>query len=171
MTAADRPILQATSIAKSYAGVQALHGVSFDLRPGEVHALVGENGAGKSTLIKVITGAERPDAGSLRVSGETVPHMDPATSRRLGIAAIYQQPSLLPHLSVAENIALALEGEGFWRRVDWKQRGRDAAALLARVGSAIDPGRTVETLSMPEQQIVEIAKAIGANARIVVMDE
>src|SRR5688500_19819692 len=81
MTAADRPILQATSIAKSFAGVQALKGVSFVLRPGEVHALVGENGAGKSTLIKVITGAERPDSGELTVGGRRIAHMDPATSR------------------------------------------------------------------------------------------
>jgi rhamnose transport system ATP-binding protein len=97
--------------------------------------------------------------------------MDPATSRALGIAAIYQQPALFPHLTVAENIALPLEGAGPLRRVDWKTRNRHAAELLARVGSSIDPGRLVETLSMPEQQIVEIARAIGADAKIVVMDE
>ena len=164
-------LLEATDIAKSYAGVRALKGVSFDLRPGEVHALVGENGAGKSTLIKVMTGAERPDAGTLRVAGRDVPHMDPAIAHALGIAAIYQQPSLFPHLTVAENVALALERGGFWRRVDWDARRERAASLLARLGSAIDPARTVDTLSMPEQQIVEIAKAIGAHARIVVMDE
>jgi rhamnose transport system ATP-binding protein len=164
-------LLDAVGIAKTYAGVRALKGVSFDLRPGEVHALVGENGAGKSTLIKIITGAERPDAGTLRVAGREVPHMDPATSHALGIAAIYQQPALFPQLTVAENVALALEGGGLWQKVDWRRRHDTAAALLARVGSAIDPARTVETLSMPEQQIVEIAKAIGVNARIVVMDE
>jgi rhamnose transport system ATP-binding protein len=164
-------LLDAAGIAKTYAGVRALKGVSFDLRAGEVHALVGENGAGKSTLIKIITGAERPDAGTLRVAGEDVPHMDPATSHALGIAAIYQQPALFPHLTVAENVALALEGGGLWQKVNWRRRREDAAALLARVGSTIDPARTVDTLSMPEQQIVEIAKAIGANARIVVMDE
>ena len=164
-------LLEATAIAKSYAGVQALKGVSFDLRPGEVHALVGENGAGKSTLIRVITGAERPDTGTLRVAGRDVPRMDPATAHTLGIAAIYQQPSLLPHLTVAENEALALERGGLWRRVDWGRRHDEAAALLAKIGSSIDPARTVDTLSMPEQQIVEIAKAIGGNARIVVMDE
>ena len=164
-------LLDAVGIAKTYAGVRALKGVSFDLRPGEVHALVGENGAGKSTLIKVITGAERPDAGSLRVAGRDVPHMDPATSHALGIAAIYQQPALFPHLTVAENVALALESAGLWRTVDWRRRHEAAASLLARIGSAIDPARTVDTLSMPEQQIVEIAKAIGVNARIVVMDE
>ena len=97
--------------------------------------------------------------------------MDPATARALGIAAIYQQPSLFPHLTVAENIALALESGRAWRRMDWKRRREAAAAMLARVGASIDPERTVDTLSMPEQQIVEIAKAIGASARVVLMDE
>lgn len=151
--------------------MRALKGVSFDLSRGEVHALVGENGAGKSTLIKIITGAEPADSGTLRVAGHVVPHMDPATSRALGIAAIYQQPSLFPHLTVAENIALALESGGVWRRVDWEARNATAAALLERIGASIDPERLVETLSMPEQQIVEIAKAIGADARVVIMDE
>ena len=163
--------LQAVDIAKSFAGVRALAGVSFDLRAGEVHALVGENGAGKSTLIRIITGAERPDSGTLVVGGERVPHMDPATSRRLGIAAIYQQPALFPHLSVAENIALALEPGGLWRRIDWRGRRERAAALLARVGADLDPSRPADSLSMPEQQIVEIARAVGADARVVLMDE
>ena len=164
-------LLQAAAIEKAFAGVRALKGVSFELLGGEVHAIVGENGAGKSTLIKIITGAERPDAGSLTVAGQSVPHMDPATARALGIAVIYQQPALFPHLTVAENIALALESPALWRRVDWRARSARARDLLARIGAAIDPGRLVETLSMPEQQIVEIAKAIGADARIVLMDE
>ena len=88
------PLLNASSIAKSFAGVRALNGVSFDLAPGEVHALVGENGAGKSTLIKIMTGAETADSGTLRVAGRPVPHMDPGLSRSLGISAIYQQPAL-----------------------------------------------------------------------------
>src|SRR3954470_8334297 len=99
------PLLAAAAISKSFAGVRALKGVSFDLQPGEVHALVGENGAGKSTLIKIITGVETPDAGSLSVSGVLVPRMDPHVSRALGITAIYQQPALFPDLTVAENIA------------------------------------------------------------------
>ena len=164
-------LLSAASITKSFAGVRALKGVSFDLRPGEVHALVGENGAGKSTLIKIITGAETPDAGELVVHGRAVAAMDPGLSRALGIAAIYQQPQLFPDLSVAENIAMALEPGGPWRRLDWTTRARQAAELLQRIGASIDPARSVDTLSMPEQQIVEIAKAIGADARIVIMDE
>ena len=164
-------LLEASRISKSFAGVQALTGVSFDLRAGEVHALVGENGAGKSTLIRIMTGAETPDSGTLRVGGRVVPRMDPHAARALGIAAIYQQPALFPHLTVAENIALPLEQGGALRRIDWKRRDRHAAELLARVGAAIDTRRLVETLSMPEQQIVEIAKALGADARIVVMDE
>ena len=171
MTPADFQLLQATSIAKSFAAVQALKGVSFTLRPGEVHAIVGENGAGKSTLIKIITGAEQPDSGTLDVAGRRMTHMDPATSRALGIAVIYQQPSLFPHLTVAENIALGQESGGPWRRVDWRGRNRRASELLDRVGSAIDPERLVETLTMPEQQVVEIAKAIGAEAKVVLMDE
>ena len=164
-------LLQASAITKSFAGVRALRGVSFDLRPGEVHALVGENGAGKSTLIKIITGAETADSGTLTVGGRGVAHMDPATSRQLGIAAIYQQPALFPDLTVAENIALSLERGGAWRPIDWTARSRRAAELLERVGASIDPQRLVESLSMPEQQLVEIAKAIGVDAKIVIMDE
>ncbi len=164
-------LLEARAISKSFAGVRALNAVSFDLRAGEVHALVGENGAGKSTLIKIVTGAERADAGTLAVSGTLVPHIDPHTSRMLGIAAIYQQPSLFPHLTVAENIAMALERGGPWRRLDWRGRRQRAADLLTRVGASIDPERLVESLTMPEQQVVEIAKAIGADARILIMDE
>jgi rhamnose transport system ATP-binding protein len=136
-----------------------------------VHAIVGENGAGKSTLIKIITGAEAPDAGTLTIAGQHVRHIDPATARRLKVAAIYQQPSLFPDLTVAENIALALEPQGLWRRVDWAARRRRAALLLGEIGASIDPERLVASLSMPEQQIVEIAKAIGVEARIVIMDE
>lgn len=158
-------------MSKAFAGVQALKSVSFELRSGEVHALIGENGAGKSTLIKIITGAVKADVGTIKVRGEQIPQMDPRISKSLGIAAIYQQPSLFPDLTVAENIALALETGGAMRRLDWKTRSRRAAELLARAGASVDPERLVSTLSMPEQQLVEIAKAIGADARIVIMDE
>jgi rhamnose transport system ATP-binding protein len=136
-----------------------------------VHALIGENGAGKSTLIKIFTGALTADTGTLTVAGRPVVHNDPSHARSLGIAAIYQQPSLFPHLTVAENIGLALEAGGLWRKVNWNERRRVAAGLLSRAGSSLSPDRVVESLSMPEQQIVEIAKAIGARARVVIMDE
>jgi rhamnose transport system ATP-binding protein len=164
-------LLSASSLFKSFEGVRALRGVSFELRAGEVQALVGENGAGKSTLIKIMTGAEQPEAGTLTVAGRPVPRMTPALARALGIAVIYQQPSLFPHLTVAENIALALETGPAWRRVRWNDRRRRATALLGDAGAAIDPARLAGSLSMPEQQMVEIAKAIGADARIVIMDE
>jgi len=167
----SRTLLKADSITKSFAGVHALNNVSFDLRESEVHALVGENGAGKSTLVKIMTGAAQADAGTLAISDRIVTHYDPGMARSLGIAAIYQQPSLFPHLSVAENIALALEGRSVWRKIDWRDRSRQAAHLIERIGVAIDPERLVATLTMPEQQIVEIAKAIGANAKILIMDE
>ncbi len=165
-------LLQASAIAKSYSGVRALKGVSFDLEAGEVHALVGENGAGKSTLIKIITGVVTPDSGALTVAGRPVAHHSPAAARALGIAAVYQQPALFPDLTVAENIAFALEPGGLWRTIDWKTRIRRAAELLERCGAAgISPRRTAGALSMPEQQIVEIAKAIGSGARILIFDE
>jgi len=168
---AATPILELRGIEKSFAGVRALRGVDFDLRAGEVHALLGENGAGKSTLIKVITGAHRPEAGTLTVGGSTFGALEPGTARQLGIACIYQQPALFPDLSVAENIGLRLEEPGPLRRVDWRTREKRAADLLARVGAAIAPSAEVHTLSMPEQQLVEIACALGAGARILVMDE
>jgi rhamnose transport system ATP-binding protein len=165
------PLLKATSISKSFSGVQALKNVTFELLEGEVHALIGENGAGKSTLIKTITGAIAADSGTLEVRGKFVEHNSPAVARALGIAAIYQQPSLFPDLSVAENIALTLEGAGLWRRVNWKERRRRAAELIDRTDTSVHPDRRVSSLSMPEQQIVEIARAIGADAKILLMDE
>lgn len=166
-----KSLLHLSGITKSYAGVHALRGVSFELCGGEVHGLVGENGAGKSTLIKVITGAEAPDDGTLVVDGGIVRHHDPVHARKLGIAAIYQQPALFLDLTVAENIAIGLEPGGAWRRVRWGARTRQARQLLARIGARIDPGAPVRRLSMPEQQLVEIARALGAHARILIMDE
>lgn len=167
----DAPLLELTEITKSFGAVRALKGVSFDLRPGEVHALLGENGAGKSTLIKVITGAHQRDAGSMKVEGREIGSLDPRTAHRLGIACIYQQPALFPDLSVAENIAIALEEAHPFHRVRWRARTQQAVELLQRVGASIDPQREVRELSMPEQQLVEIAKALGAGARILLMDE
>ena len=165
------PLLELRRITKSFGGARALRGVDFELRAGEVHALLGENGAGKSTLIRIITGAHRPDGGTVAVEGRPAGPLDPRAAQRLGIACIYQQPALFPDLSVAENLALRLESGGPLRRLDWPARHRRATALLERIGARIDPRREVRELSMPEQQLVEIACALGAGARIVIMDE
>src|SRR5260370_30829097 len=165
------PLLQLTNVTKSFGAVRALKGVSFDLHAGEVHAWLGENGAGKSTLIKVITGAHPADGGDILVDGQTVPRLKPASAHALGIAAIYQQPALFPDLSVAENIALGLEKPSAARRVRWGERRARAANLLQRVGADISPETDVRHLSMPEQQLVEIARALGAGARLLIMDE
>jgi rhamnose transport system ATP-binding protein len=164
-------LLEARQIRKSFGAVQALKGVSFDLRAGEVHALVGENGAGKSTLIKILTGALEPDAGEIVLRGERILDNSPAKARALGISVIYQQPALFPDLSVAENIALAAESGTPWRTVDWRKRREHAAELLARIGARISPDVRAANLSMPEQQMVEIAKAMDANAQVLIMDE
>jgi rhamnose transport system ATP-binding protein len=171
-------LLKVDSITKTFGAVRALKGVSFDLRAGEVHALVGENGAGKSTLIKIITGALQPDSsdsGSLFINGQRIIENSPALAKRLGVAAIYQQPALFPDLSVAENLALGLEQGGLWRRVSWRERNARAVELLGRIGARIDPQKPAGALTMPEQQLVEIARALGSSpesgAKILIMDE
>lgn len=164
-------LLKAVNISKSYAGVHALKDASFDLRSGEVHALVGENGAGKSTLIKVITGAVSPDSGELILDDVAIRENSPALSKSLGIAAIYQQPALFPELTVAENITMGQEKAGLFGLVDWRARRRIAKELLQRVGAKIDVETNAADLSMPQQQLVEIARALGANAKVLIFDE
>ena len=165
------PLLAAAAVTKSYGGVRALRRVDFELQAGEIHALVGENGAGKSTLIRIFAGAALADSGEVRFEAHPVTLRDPLAAKALGIAVIYQQPALFGELTVAENIGLALESGGLWRRIDWKQRKRAARELLSQLGSTIDPERRAATLSMPEQQTVEIAKSLGARARILILDE
>lgn len=167
----ETDLLQLTNVTKSFGAVRALKAVSFALRPGEVHALLGENGAGKSTLIKVITGACQPDTGTIEITGHAVTRLTPRASHKLGVTCIYQQPALFPDLSVAENIALGLEEPSVARRVRWSERRKRAQTLLQTVGARIDCDTEVRELSMPEQQLVEIAKALGAGARIMIMDE
>ncbi|HEX3729065.1 MAG TPA: sugar ABC transporter ATP-binding protein [Opitutaceae bacterium] len=164
-------LLELRGLTKSYGGVRALRGVDFDLKAGEVHALLGENGAGKSTLIKIVTGAVANDGGTIAIGGQAAGPLTPASSRKLGVACIYQQPALFPDLTVAENIGLRLEPAAGFRRVRWQGRHDHAAQLLSRIGARIDPETEVGRLSMPEQQLVEIACAVGAGARIVIMDE
>jgi len=164
-------LLEANGIQKSYDGVKALTSVSLELRAGEVHALVGENGAGKSTLIKVLTGAVKPDGGEVRLHDQRIEHNNPAKAHELGISAIYQQPALFPDLSVAENIAIGNDGNKLWQRVNWQTRAAQATRMLQQIGARISPDALVSSLSMPEQQLVEIAKALAANASVLIMDE
>ena len=167
----EKLLLKAANITKSYAGVHALRDASFELRAGEVHALVGENGAGKSTLIKVFTGAVVQDSGEVLLDGEKISENSPGISKSIGIAAIYQQPALFPELTVAENIAIGQENGGLFGLVNWPKRRRRAKELLDRVGARIAPEQTAASLSMPQQQLVEIARALGSNARVLIFDE
>ncbi len=173
---ADRPdgsvrLLAMEGIQKRFGGVHALQDVSFDLKGGEVHALVGENGAGKSTLIKILAGALATDGGSIWYRGRIVERMTPALSRSLGVAVIYQQPALFPHLTVAENLAFARDAGRLNHLADWRTWNRRAATVLEEVGAKIRPQDLAGSLTMPEQQLVEIAKALDADAKVLVMDE
>ncbi len=169
---ANGALLEMCDIVKSYPGVQALRGVSLDVRAGEVHALVGENGAGKSTLMKILAGAERKDGGTIRMDGREVDLRDPLEASRLGITMIYQEFNLVPQLSVAENIFLGREPvRGLLRLVDWRRLHRDARDVLARLGLELDVKRRVAELSIAQQQMVEIAKALSRDSRLIVMDE
>jgi len=165
------PLVDIQNVSKSFGGTRALTDVSLQILPGEVHAICGENGAGKSTLIKIITGAHAPDTGTIRINGQLVAHLDPSLSRALGIAAIYQQPALFPDLTVAENIGLRLERGGAWRLLRWGDRAQNARALLDRVGASIPVDEPVRHLTMPQQQLVEIASALGGQAKVLILDE
>ena len=169
--AAQDTLLRARTIRKSFGGVEVLHGVDLDAAAGSILALLGENGAGKSTLVKILAGVHAPDSGRLLLDGEEAIFDNAKQSQAAGIAIIFQEPTLFPDLSVAENIALPLEGGHAFRRVDWRARRQRARHLFEQIGAAIDPDRRAGTLSMPERQLVEIAKAIDADARILIMDE
>lgn len=164
------PLLEVSGVEKSFPGVRALRGVSFALAAGEVLAVVGENGAGKSTLIKVLAGAVEPDAGRVAVNGHELPPGDPAEARRAGVAVIYQEFSLVPGLTAAENVFLGREpGRLGWLH-RWEERRR-AGELFRRLGVAVDLDARCRDLTVAQQQAVEIAKALAADARVLVMDE
>jgi len=164
-------ILELENIVKSFSGVEVLHHVHFDLRPGEVHALLGENGAGKSTLIKVITGFHQPDDGKIFLNGEQLHFNNTRESRQAGIAAIYQELSLFPDLDVAENIFVGRQPLAQGKRINWRKLYKEAGELLASLGVQLDLKRKARNLSIAQQQMVEIARAISINARILIMDE
>src|SRR5215216_6472700 len=164
-------ILELKNISKSFTGVEVLHDVSFQLRPGEVHALLGENGAGKSTLVKIMTGVHHPDHGEILLNGEPVQLSDARDSRQAGIAAIYQELTLFPDLDVAENIFVGRQPVGFGGRVDWRKLYAEAGKLLESLGVKLDLKQKARTLSIAQQQMVEIARAFSIKARILIMDE
>ena len=166
-----KTILQLKDISKSFSGVEVLHNVNFDLRPGEVHALLGENGAGKSTMVKVITGYHQPDHGEIYLDDELVEFTDTRDSRQVGIAAIYQELSLFPDLDVAENIFIGRHPLKFGMQVDWRKLYEEAKQLLDSLGVQIDLKQKARQLSIAQQQIVEIARAFSIKARILIMDE
>ncbi|QVQ54797.1 sugar ABC transporter ATP-binding protein [Spiractinospora alimapuensis] len=158
-------------MTKSFGSVRALCGLSLELAPGEIHALVGENGAGKSTLVKTIAGVHEPDTGTVVVDGRPTRFGGPADAQRAGVAVIYQEPTLFPDLSVAENIFMGRQPLRAARLIDKRRMRREAAELFTRLGVSLDPNRPARGLSIADQQLVEIAKALSLNARVLVMDE
>ncbi len=164
--------VQGDRLEKSYPGVQALKGVTFSVAAGEVRALLGKNGAGKSTLVKVLSGAVVPDSGTLEIGGREVDQFTPATASALGVATVYQELNLVPELSVAENILL-----GRWREhshgllVDHQSMRREAHRILADFGVDLDPAAKVGALSIAEQQIVEIARGLSFQPKVLILDE
>jgi inositol transport system ATP-binding protein len=163
-------LLQATDISKRFLGVAALQEVSFAVNAGEVHALLGENGAGKSTLLKILAGAHAQDSGILEFDGRPLGLETPAERQRQGIVTVYQEFNLMPNMSVAENVFIGREpGPGYF--VDWKAMRQAAIAAISRLDLHVDPATPVSALSVAEQQLVEVARALTINARLIILDE
>ena len=159
-----------TGIRKSFPGVKAVDGVDLEVMPGEIHALLGENGAGKSTLLKILAGAQLPDAGRIELDGRPVRIASPHEAQDLGIVTIYQEFNLVPTLTVAENVFIGREPtRSGW--IDWSRMRRETRAIMDRVGLALSADRLVSDLSVAEQQMVEIAKALAISSRLIIMDE
>jgi ribose transport system ATP-binding protein len=167
----DHILLSVEHISKSFPGVRALDDVTLEVRAGEVHALVGENGAGKSTLMKILTGALPKDAGVIRLDGQAVSIQNPADALALGISMIHQELTLVPYLDVGQNIYLGREPLLPLGRIHWKTLYEQARQQLERLQIDLDPHRIVANLSIAQQQMVEIAKALSGQARLIIMDE
>ncbi|WP_157602366.1 sugar ABC transporter ATP-binding protein, partial [Promicromonospora kroppenstedtii] len=165
------PTLRLEGVAKSFGPVAALRSGTLVVQPGTIHALVGENGAGKSTLVKIVGGVHRRDAGVVELGGEPVDFSGPAEAKAAGVAVIHQEPASFPDLTVAENIYLGREPLGRFRRIDRRAMRAGTRQLFRDLGVDLDPDRPAEGLSIADQQIVEIAKAISLDARLLVMDE
>ena len=170
-TDARELVLEMRGIDKTFPGVHALRSVDLDVRAGEIHGLVGENGAGKSTLIKILAGAYARDAGEIVIGGTAVEAASPHEMIRRGVAVIYQEPSLAPHLSVAENIFMGRLPTSRFGIVDRRRLAEETAVVAERLGLDLDPGARVGTLSVAGRQMVEIAKALSRDARLIVLDE
>ncbi len=164
-------ILELQDVVKTFGGVTALNGVHFQLKKGEIHALMGENGAGKSTFIKVITGVHRPNSGRMLLEGKEVTFKSTDESSKMGIAAIYQHVTAFPDLSVTENIFMGQEIKNKFGIYKWAEMTKKAKELIEPLSSDIDVNKAMSTLSVAQQQLVEIAKALSRNARILIMDE
>ena len=164
------PLLEVHHLTKSFGGVHALKDVDFKLRSGEIHALLGENGAGKSTMIKLMTGIYQPDAGEMLLDGQPVHFANTHAAQAHGVVAIYQEPSLFPDLDIAENIFVGRQPTRRGR-IDWARMYADAEDLLHRLGVALDPRTKARALSVAQMQLVEIARAISIQARVLIMDE
>jgi ribose transport system ATP-binding protein len=169
----DQPLVKMEKITKRFPGVVALSEVDFELRPGEVHVLLGENGAGKSTLIKILAGVYSKESGRIFLQGEEVHDLTPKRAQALGIRVIYQEFNLMPYFSVAENIFMGREPlkNRKTRMIDWDRVYREAQEILDRLDCSISPRRLVRDLSVAEKQMVEIAKALSVDSRVIVMDE
>ena len=163
-------VLELKGITKIFPGVKALNNVQFQLKPGEVHALMGENGAGKSTFIKVITGVHKAEEGEMYLFGEKVDFKGPKDAQEAGIAAVYQHPTSYPHLTVAENIFMRRQPKKNGM-IDWKRMNQMAQAIIDEIDINIRPTDIVNTLTVAEQQMVEICKAVSLNSKILIMDE
>lgn len=169
---AEVPVsLRAEGIAKRYGGTVALHGVDFDVSGGEVHVLIGENGAGKSTLMKILAGIEQPSEGAILLDGKAISLRSVRDATDLGIGMVHQELNLCPNLSVAENLFLTHGADGSGKLVNRQVERLRSELILARLGQPIDPDRRVESLSIGEQQIVEIARVLARDCRILILDE
>ncbi|MBB1527747.1 ribose ABC transporter ATP-binding protein RbsA [Pectobacterium carotovorum] len=166
-----QPLLQLQGITKSFPGVKALSGAALNVYPGKVMALVGENGAGKSTMMKVLTGIYRKDAGSIHFLGQEVDFSGPKASQEAGIGIIHQELNLIPQLTIAENIFLGREFTNRFGRIDWNKMYAEADKLLKRLNLRYDSRRMVGDLSIGDQQMVEIAKVLSFESKVIIMDE